>query len=170
MPNVCVKAVISDKEDAPGLQTAKTMDVPAVYIDPGPFKTKMDEPAEQRYIDFLKEKKVDLICLAGFMRIIKDKLIAAFPGRILNIHPSLLPKFPGLNVQAKAISAGEKKSGCTVHFVDTGIDTGSIIRQRKVPILDGDTAEILAARILTEEHILYSNVLRDISENKIKLS
>jgi len=169
MPKVRVVCVISDNPSAKGLQIAKNFDIDNLYLDPGPYKTKLDPAAEQRYIEYLISKKADLICLAGFMRLIKDSFLSAFPGRIINIHPSLLPKFPGLNAQKQALEAGEKVSGCTVHFVDSGIDSGSIIRQRTVPILERDNPDKLASRILKEEHILYSEIIKEISQKKIRI-
>lgn len=144
-----IKIVISSRADAKGLEFAKAHNLPT-------FISK----SEDEIINKLKEVNPNLICLAGYMKILSPKFVNTFKGKIINIHPALLPKFPGLDVQKRAIEAGEKESGCTVHYVDEGMDTGAIIAQRKVPILLGDTADKLAERILKEEHVLYSEVIR----------
>jgi len=158
-----IACVISDVKEAYILERARKLGHPAIYLDCAPFKTKLDGEAEQRAIDFIQQHGGDFIVLAGFMRIIKPGLLNAFAGRIINIHPSLLPNFPGLEAGRQAIEAGVKESGCTVHFVDGGIDTGPIIVQRKVPVLSGDTVETLMNRIHAQEHIAYSEALQKIA-------
>ncbi len=169
LPLCQIAGVLSDQPGAYGLKIAQRYRVPALYLDPGPFKTKLDPAAEIRYIEKLREWKTDLVCLAGFMRIVKKELIRAFSGRILNIHPSLLPRFPGLNAQAQALAAGATETGCTVHLVDEGVDTGEILGQRRVPITPQDNEDSLSDKILKEEHILYTEVIRQISEGRIHL-
>jgi phosphoribosylglycinamide formyltransferase-1 len=154
--------VFSDVEDAKILERAKRFNHPAIYLDCAPFKSKLDGEAEARAIAIIREHGGDFIALAGFMRIIKPGLLNAFPGRIVNIHPSLLPAFPGLHAGKQALDAGEAETGCTVHFVDAGIDTGPIIVQKKVPILGNDTEESLMNRIHEQEHIAYPEALRKI--------
>lgn len=169
LPGIQARGVISDKHDAFGLKIAKSYGIPGLYLDPGPFKTKLDPEAEARYIEKLREWKTDLVCLAGFMRVVKADLCRAFKGRILNIHPSLLPRFPGLNAQAQALAAGANESGCTVHLVDEGIDSGTILGQRRVAITPKDNEDSLSDKILKEEHILYTEILKKISEGRIHL-
>ncbi|HEC78010.1 MAG TPA: phosphoribosylglycinamide formyltransferase [candidate division WOR-3 bacterium] len=161
--------VISDNKDAPALERARKHNIEALYIDPGPKKTWLIPEVEQKYVEALKERKVDLVCLAGFMRILKKPFLEAFAGRILNIHPALLPSFPGLDVQRKALEYGVKFSGCTVHFVDDTVDGGPIITQAVVPVLDDDTPETLAARILKEEHRIYTEAINLVLSGKYKI-
>ncbi len=151
--------VISDNPQARALEIAKEHNIKSLWLDPGPKKTWLLPEYEENYVRVLKEHEVALVCLAGFMRIIKQPLLTAFAGRILNIHPSLLPAFPGLDVQKKAIEYGVKFSGCTVHFVDDTVDGGPIIAQAVVPIYDDDTPETLAERILKEEHRIYTEAI-----------
>jgi phosphoribosylglycinamide formyltransferase-1 len=155
-----VSVVISDVEDAYALERARKHGVPAVHIPPGKFKTKLEPEIEAQYVRVLTEHEVDLVCLAGFMRILGSCLIGEFRGRILNIHPALLPAFPGLEAQRQAWEYGAKVAGCTVHFVDEGIDTGPIIIQRAVPVLDDDDWHTLADRILEQEHKAYSEAIQ----------
>jgi len=162
-----IACVIADVEDATILERARKLGHPALYLDCAPFKTKLDGEAEQRAIRLIKEHGGDLIALAGFMRILKPGLLHAFTGRIVNIHPSLLPKFPGLAAGRQALDAGATETGCTVHFVDEGIDTGPIIIQKKVPVLTGDTEETLMNRIHEQEHIAYSDALRKIATGEL---
>jgi phosphoribosylglycinamide formyltransferase-1 len=157
-----IACVLSDVEDAKILERAKRFNHPAFYINCAPFKSKLDGEAQVNAIKIIKEHGGDFIVLAGFMRIIKPELLDAFPGRIVNIHPSLLPNFPGLNAGKQALDAGATETGCTVHFVDAGIDTGPIIVQKKVPILSEDTEETLMNRIHEQEHIAYPEALRKI--------
>ncbi len=161
--NARIACVISDVKEAYILERARRLGHPAFYIDCAPFKTKLDGEAEQRTIEIIKQHSGNLIVLAGFMRIIKPGLLNAFAGHIVNIHPSLLPAFPGLEAGRQALEAGVKETGCTVHFVDGGIDTGPIICQRSVPVLPGDTVETLMNRIHAQEHIAYSEALRNIA-------
>lgn len=155
-----VGCVISDVPDAYILERARQAGHPAVYVDMAPFKTKLEGAAEEGVIALLREHGVDLVALAGFMRMVKPGLLRAFPGRIINIHPSLLPAFPGLMAWKQALEAGASEAGCTVHYVDAGMDTGPVILQRSVPVLPGDTPESLHARIQEQEHIAYPEALR----------
>ncbi|MGA1531300.1 MAG: phosphoribosylglycinamide formyltransferase [Kiritimatiellia bacterium] len=155
-----VGCVISDVQDAFILERAREAGHPAFYVDMAPFKTKLDGSAQDRVIDILREHDVDLVALAGFMRMVKPGLLRAFPHRIINIHPSLLPAFPGLMAWKQALEAGATEAGCTVHYVDEGMDTGPVILQRSVPVLPGDTAVTLHARIQEQEHIAYPEALR----------
>ena len=145
------------------------MNVPAFYINPGSSRTKLDGNAQTHYIHCLREHKVELIVLAGFMRMLKPAILNAFAGRIINIHPSLLPSFPGLAAWKQALDYGVKVTGCTVHFVDEGMDSGPIILQRTVQILDSDTPEALHARIQQQEHEAYPEALRLIVEGHLRL-
>jgi phosphoribosylglycinamide formyltransferase 1 len=153
------RIVISDVADAGILTLAELRGIRTQFVDPGRFKTKMEPEAEERLAGLLREAQVELVVLAGYMRMIKAPLLDAFPNRIINIHPSLLPQFPGLQAWRQAIDAGASESGCTVHYVDGGMDSGPIIAQRKVPVFPGDTPEALHARIQVEEHRLYPEVI-----------
>jgi phosphoribosylglycinamide formyltransferase-1 len=157
--NAEVRIVLSDVEDAGILAYARERGLRAEFIPPGRFKTKLEPEAEQRVVELLREAGVEWVVLAGYMRMIKAPLLEAFAGRILNIHPSLLPAFPGLEAWRQALAAGVAETGCTVHYVDAGMDTGAIIAQSRVPVLSGDTAETLHARIQAAEHKLYPAVL-----------
>ena len=161
--------VVSDNKDAKALERARQHNVEAVYIDPGPKKTWLIPEVEQQYVKALQDRNIDLVCLAGFMRILKKPLLDAFKGRILNIHPALLPSFPGLEVQKKALEYGVKFSGCTVHFVNETVDGGPIITQAAVPVLDDDTPEKLAERILKEEHRIYTEAINIVVSGKYKI-
>lgn len=152
-----IAIVISNKPDAPGIETARLRGLNAVII---PSKLREREGHDAEVIAALKKAKVDLVCLAGYMRLLSARFVQAFPQRILNIHPSLLPAFPGLDAQKQALEYGVKVTGCTVHFVDEHLDHGPIILQSTVPVLDGDTVESLSARILREEHLAYSEAIR----------
>ena len=154
--------ILSDVEDAKVHERAKNAGLPCRFVDPGPYKTKLGEAAQKEIRDRLVAAGVDLICLAGFMRMVKPPLLDAFQGRIINIHPSLLPEFKGLAAWKQALEAGVKETGCTVHFVDAGMDTGTIIDQERVPVLPDDTAETLHARIQEKEHILYPRAIRSL--------
>jgi phosphoribosylglycinamide formyltransferase-1 len=151
-----IAVVVSNVDQAPGLQKARQRGLEAIFLG---SKGAPREEYDRRVVSVLKEKSVDLVCLAGFMRLLSPVLVQAFPYRILNIHPALLPAFPGLEAQRQALEHGVKVSGCTVHFVDEGLDSGPIILQTVVPVLDDDTEEALAARILKEEHKLYSQAI-----------
>ena len=149
------RVVISDVLDAPILDIAREFSVPNAYLPPGQFRTRLEPTVEVELVQMLRDAGVELVVLAGFMRVLKQPMLQAFPRRIINIHPSLLPKFPGLEAWRQALAAGEKVTGCTVHFVDDKVDHGEIIAHREVPILPGDTPETLHARIQTAEHELY---------------
>lgn len=164
-----IACVISDNKDAQALARARKHNIEALYIDPGPKKTWLIPEVEQKYIDALKEHNVDLVCLAGFMRILKKPFLSAFAGKIINIHPALLPAFPGLDVQRKALEYGVKFSGCTVHFVDESVDGGPIICQAVVPVLDDDTPEGLAQRILREEWRIYTEAINIVLSEKYRI-
>lgn len=164
-----IKVVIADKEGAKILERARKHNIPAVYLDCAPFKSKLDGEAQERVIQILRDHDVDTIALAGFMRIIKPGLLEAFPNRVVNIHPALLPAFPGLHAWKQALEHGAKVAGCTVHFVDAGIDSGAIITQKCVPVLDDDTPETLHARIQIQEHIAYPEALQWLSQGQIKI-
>ncbi len=147
--------MISDVFDAPILDIAREFSIPNAYLPPGRFRTRLEPQAEADLVRMLRDAGVELIVLAGFMRVLKSPMLNAFPRRILNIHPSLLPKFPGLVAWEQALAAGEKKTGCTVHYVDEKVDHGDVIAQREVPILPNDTPESLHARLQIAEHELY---------------
>ena len=156
LPGAEIAVVVSNKADAPGLGVAREMGLNALAI-PSAGRKRAEHDAEM--IAALQENRVDLVCLAGYMRILTPEFVRAFPNRILNVHPALLPAFPGLDVQAQALEYGVKVAGCTVHFVDEAVDHGAIVMQRTVPVLDDDTPESLAARILIEEHIAYPEAI-----------
>ena len=168
--NAKIVRVIADVENAGILARAARHGISASYESAAPFKTKLDGEAEARYIQILKDAGAEVVVLAGFMRIVKPALLAAFPNRVLNIHPALLPAFPGVAAWKQALDYGVKVAGCTVHFVDAGTDTGPIIIQRAVPVLDGDTAETLHARIQVEEHAAYPAALRLLAAGKLRVS
>ena len=157
--------VLSEVEGAGILNLAGRFGIPGRFVAPGPFRTKMSPEAEEELVRLLKEARVDFVVLAGFMRVIKEPLLKAFPGRILNIHPSLLPAFRGLEAWRQAMEAGVLEAGCTVHMVDAGVDTGVILGQSRVPVLAGDTAESLHARIQVAEHELYPRMVREFAES-----
>jgi phosphoribosylglycinamide formyltransferase-1 len=156
------RVVISDVLDAPILDIAREFEVPNAYLPPGRFRTRLEPAAEAELVETLRELKVELVVLAGFMRVLKEQMLSAFPRRIINIHPSLLPKFPGLEAWKQALVAGEKVTGVTVHFVDEQIDHGDVIAQRAVPVLSGDTPESLHARIQVVEQVLYPEALENV--------
>ncbi|MBU0677972.1 MAG: phosphoribosylglycinamide formyltransferase [Verrucomicrobia bacterium] len=168
--NAKVVCVVSDVEDAHILERARQHGIAAEFIDHAPFKTKLDGEAERRVIDTLKSRGADFIALAGYMRIVKSGLLEAFAGRIVNIHPSLLPAFPGLASWKQALDYGAKVAGCTVHFVDAGMDTGPIIVQKAVPVLEDDTAETLHARIQMEEHVAYPEALSLVASGRTRIA
>jgi phosphoribosylglycinamide formyltransferase-1 len=158
-----VRIVVSDVPDAGILSSARDYQIPALYVHPGKFRTKLEEEVEQDIVRLLQEANVELVVLAGFMRVVKRPLLEAFPRAIINIHPSLLPDFPGLEAWKQALAAGVSFTGCTVHYVEAGVDTGQIIDQRKVPILPGDTPELLHARIQEAEHELLPTVIQNLA-------
>ena len=153
------RLVVSDVFDAGILEIAREFRVPNIYLPPGNFRTRLEPNVEMEMVRLLQEAGVELVVLAGFMRVLKEPMLGAFPQRIINIHPSLLPKFPGIESWKQALAAGEKITGCSVHYVDAGIDSGEIIAQRKVPVLPDDTAESLHARIQVAERVLYPEVI-----------
>jgi phosphoribosylglycinamide formyltransferase-1 len=161
-----IAVVISNKEEALGLATARNLGLATRFV---PSKGKEREAFDREVVAVLREFQVDLVCLAGFMRILSPYFIREFPGRILNIHPALLPCFPGVEAQKQALDYGVKFTGCTVHIVDEGVDTGPIVCQAVVPVLDDDTAETLAARILKEEHRIYSEAVCLLLEDRIRI-
>jgi len=162
--------VLSDVEVAGILTRARERKLNAQFIPPGKFRTKLDEDAERAYVEALRAAQVDLIALAGFMRVLKGDFLRALEGRIVNIHPSLLPSFPGLEAWKQALDHGVKVTGCTVHFVDAGVDAGPIIAQQTVPVLDNDTAETLHQRIHAAEHELYSKCVAAIARGEISVA
>jgi phosphoribosylglycinamide formyltransferase 1 len=166
IPDAEISIVISNREDAQGLLRAAERRIPARVI---PSKGVEREAYDRLVVAALNEARVDLVCLAGFMRLLSPYFVAAFRGRILNIHPSLLPAFPGLEAQRQALDYGVKFSGCTVHFVDENLDAGPIVAQAIVPIELGDTEETLAARILTEEHRIYTEAVRLVLSGKFRI-
>lgn len=162
-----VAVVISDQGDAYALERARQRGIPAEFIDPKSFGSK--EKYEEVIVEILKRHGVELVCLAGYMRVVGAVMLNAFPDQILNIHPALLPAFQGLHGQEQAWRYGVKFSGCTVHFVDEGVDTGPIIIQAVVPVLDDDTADTLAARILEQEHVIYPEAIKRFAEGRLKI-
>jgi phosphoribosylglycinamide formyltransferase-1 len=163
IPNAQIVVVISDKAGARGLELAKERGLEVLAIE---RRGRNREEHEREIISVLRDYRVDLICLAGYMRLLSPCFVEAFRGRILNIHPSLLPAFPGLDAQRQALEHGAKGSGCTVHFVDETLDGGPIILQRTVPVLEGDTVETLSARILEQEHQLYAEAVALVLSSK----
>jgi len=153
------RLVVSDVFDAGILDIAREFGVPNVYLPPGKFRTRLEPQVEMEVVRLLQDAGVELVVLAGFMRVLKEQILAAYPRRIINLHPSLLPKFPGVEAWAQALAAGEKITGCTVHYVDAGIDSGEIIAQREVPIAPDDTPETLHARIQIAERELYPETI-----------
>ncbi len=164
-----VALVLSDVADAGILARARERGLAGRFITPGKFRTKLDEEAERAYIEALQKARVDLVVLAGFMRVLKGEFLGAFEGRIVNIHPSLLPSFPGLEAWRQALEHGVKVTGCTVHFVDAGVDAGPIIGQQAVPVLDTDTPETLHQRIHAAEHELYPKCVAGIARGEVVL-
>jgi phosphoribosylglycinamide formyltransferase-1 len=158
------RIVVADVFDAGILDIARDFGIQNTYLPPGKFRTRLEPNVEAELVSMLRQAGVELVILAGFMRVLKEPMLAAFPGRIINIHPSLLPKFPGIEAWKQALEAGEKVTGCSVHYVDAGIDSGEIIAQRKVPILPGDTPDSLHARIQTAERSLYPEVIAGFAE------
>lgn len=166
--NATISVVFSNNENAKGLEYAKRENIPVVII---PSKIRSDrDNYDTEIIEAIKPYNIDLICLAGYMRIVTDKLLDKYKNRIINIHPSLLPSFTGLNAQKQAIDYGVKYSGCTVHFVDNGLDTGPIILQSVVEVSEDDNYETLSAKILKEEHTIYSKAINLFAENKLSIN
>jgi phosphoribosylglycinamide formyltransferase 1 len=167
IPNARIVVVISNRADAPGLETARQRGLNALVI---PSKGKPREEHDREVVAALLDNKVDLICLAGYMRLLSPWFVQQFPAKILNIHPSLLPAFPGLEAQQQAFAYGVRVSGCTVHFVDEELDHGAILVQKTVPVLDSDDEHTLAARILEQEHIAYPEAIRIVLEGKFDIA
>ena len=165
-----IAIVLSDVEHAGILSRARDRKIPAQFVPPGKFRTKLEEEAERALVVALQNARVDLIVLAGFMRVLKGDFLRAFEGRIVNIHPSLLPSFPGLEGWKQALDHGVKVAGCTVHFVDAGVDSGAIIGQQTVPVLDHDTAESLHQRIHAAEHELYPKCIAALARKEISVA
>ncbi len=166
IPNARISVVISNRA-APGIEIAKKRGLTTLVI---PSKGKERDAHDREIVAALKENKVDLICLAGYMRLLSPWFVQQFPGKILNIHPSLLPSFPGLEAQQQAFAYGVKVTGCTVHFVDEELDHGAIIVQKNVPVFDSDDEHTLASRILEQEHIAYTEAIRTVLDGKYRLS
>jgi len=164
-----IAIVISDVADAKILDRARRHGIECRHLDCAPFRTKLDGAAEAECIGLLKSAGVDTVVLAGFMRIVKAGLLGAFPNRVINIHPALLPAFPGVESWKQALDYGCKVAGVTVHFVDSGTDTGPIIVQRAVPVVEGDTPASLHARIQVEEHIAYPDALRIVASGNYRI-
>lgn len=164
-----IAIVISDVADAKILDRARRHGIECRHLDCAPFRTKLDGAAEKECIELLKSAGVDTVVLAGFMRIVKAGLLGAFPNRVINIHPALLPAFPGVESWKQALDYGCKVAGVTVHFVDSGTDTGPIIVQRAVPVVEGDTPASLHARIQVEEHIAYPDALRIVASGNYRI-
>ncbi|MGB9731852.1 MULTISPECIES: phosphoribosylglycinamide formyltransferase [Calditerrivibrio] len=163
--NAEIVLVISNKHDAPGLTYARESGLNAIYLNPKDYSDR--EQYDRAIVELLKKEKIDLVCLAGYMRIITKFFVESFPNKIINIHPSLLPAFPGLDAQRQALEYGVKYTGCTVHFVDEKVDHGAIILQEVVEVLEDDTVETLSARILQKEHIIYSRAIDLIVNDRI---
>jgi phosphoribosylglycinamide formyltransferase-1 len=167
--NARVVCVLSDVQDAFILERARRQGIPAEFVSAAPFKTKLDGEAELRTIATLRRYGAEVIVLAGFMRIIKRGMLQAFPNRILNIHPALLPAFPGVDSWKQALDYGVKVAGCTVHFVDEGTDTGPILLQKTVPVLESDTPASLHARIQEQEHMAFPEALQRLAEGRVRV-
>jgi phosphoribosylglycinamide formyltransferase 1 len=166
IPDTAIALVVSNREGAPGVERARARGIPARVI---PSKGLEREAYDRQVAAALDEARVELVCLAGYMRLLSPFFVAHFPGRILNIHPSLLPAFPGLEAQRQALEHGVKWTGCTVHFVDENLDAGPIILQTAVGVRDDDTVESLSARILAEEHRIYSEAVRIVLEGRYRI-
>jgi phosphoribosylglycinamide formyltransferase-1 len=165
-----IALVLSDVEQAGILARARERNLPAQFVPPGKFRTKLDDEAESAFVTALQQAGVDLIVLAGFMRVLKGNFLRVFEGRIVNVHPSLLPSFPGLEAWKQALEQGVKVTGCTVHFVDAGVDSGAIIGQQAVPVLDDDTPESLHQRIHAAEHELFPRCVAALSRREISVA
>lgn len=166
IPNAEIAIVVSNRESAAGIAKARERSIPARVI---PSTGLQREAYDTLVVEVLREKKADLVCLAGYMRLLSPYFVAAFPNRIINIHPSLLPAFPGLEAQRQALEHGVKFTGCTVHFVDENLDAGPIIVQAVVPVKDSDTVETLSERVLQEEHRIYSEAVRIVLEGRYRV-
>ena len=167
IPDARIAVVISNRSDAGGIETARQLGLEALII---PSKGKAREDHDREVVAELQQREVDLVCLAGYMRLLSPWFVKQFPQRILNIHPSLLPAFPGLEAQEQAFAYGVKVAGCTVHFVDEELDHGAIILQKAVPVLDSDDEHTLAARILEQEHIAYSEAINVVLNREFRIA
>jgi phosphoribosylglycinamide formyltransferase 1 len=163
-----VAVVVSDRKDAPALERARRAGAKAVHLDPRAYPDRV--AFDDAVAEVLHQHGAELVCLAGYMRVLSAEFVRRFPGRILNVHPALLPAFPGLYAQRRALEHGVKIAGATVHFVDEGVDTGPIVLQAAVPVLDDDTDDTLASRILVEEHRLYPEAIRLYAEGRLRLA
>jgi phosphoribosylglycinamide formyltransferase-1 len=163
-----VAVVVSDRKDAPALERARRAGAKAVHLDPRAYPDRV--AFDDAVAEVLHQHGAELVCLAGYMRVLSAEFVRRFPGRILNVHPALLPAFPGLHAQRRALEHGVKIAGATVHFVDEGVDTGPIVLQAAVPVLDDDTDDTLASRILVEEHRLYPEAIRLYAEGRLRLA
>jgi phosphoribosylglycinamide formyltransferase-1 len=161
-----IAVVLSNRVDAPGLKAAKELGLAAIAV-PSAGRKRAEHDAEM--LALLRKHGVELVCLAGYMRVLTPEFVASFPNRILNVHPSLLPSFPGLEAQTQALEFGAKVAGCTVHFVDEAVDHGAIVLQRVVNVMDEDTAESLSARVLVEEHIAYAEAIARVVSGEYEL-
>ena len=168
LPEAELIVVISDHQDAQALERARKNKIETVFIDPKTWKGNR-EGYDGEVVKALRERNIELVVMAGFMRILSTVLLEAFPNRIINIHPALLPSFPGLHAQRQAVEHGVKVSGCTVHFVDAGVDTGPIIMQHAVPVMDDDTEDTLSARILEYEHQCFPKVVDMVSRGRVRV-
>jgi phosphoribosylglycinamide formyltransferase 1 len=166
IPNAEIAIVISNRQAAPGVEKGRARGIPVQVI---PSTGLERETYDKMVVSVLREKQVDLVCLAGYMRLLSPYFVAAFPNRILNIHPSLLPSFPGLESQKQALEHGVKFTGCSVHFVDENLDAGPIVVQAVVPVKDGDTVEALSERVLREEHRIYTEAVRIVLEGRYRI-
>jgi phosphoribosylglycinamide formyltransferase-1 len=166
IPNAEIAIVVSNREGAPGIDKAKERGMATRVI---PSKGLEREAYDRQVVAVLQDCEVDLVCLAGYMRLLSPYFVASFPNRILNIHPSLLPSFPGLESQRQALEYGVKFAGCTVHFVDENLDAGPIVLQAAIPVLDGDTEASLSTRILAEEHIIYTEAVKIVLDGQYKI-
>ena len=155
-----IALLLTDNPDAPALDRASDLGVRCMYLHPGKYRTRFGIPEEENWVSALRDEGIELVCLAGLMRLLKGPMLKAFAYRIMNIHPALLPSFPGLESQKRALEYGVRFAGCTVHYVDEGTDTGPIITQAVIPVLADDTADTLSARILAEEHRIYPEAVR----------
>jgi phosphoribosylglycinamide formyltransferase-1 len=164
-----IAVLLSDRAGAPALEKARFYGIESQVLSPGTARGPWSAEGIQGFLDALSAHRIDAICLAGFLRVVPHEILAAFPKRVLNIHPSLLPSFPGLHATRQAIRAGVKVSGCTVHLVDEGVDTGPIVLQAAVPVLDDDNEDSLAERILLEEHRIYPQALRLLAEDRLRV-
>jgi phosphoribosylglycinamide formyltransferase-1 len=164
-----IAVVLSDVNDSGILGRARDRKIEARFIPPGKFRTKLDDDAERAFVTALQDARVDLVVLAGFMRVLKGEFLRAFEGRVVNIHPSLLPSFPGLEAWKQAFDHGVKVTGCTVHYVDAGVDSGPIIAQQPVLVEDGDTPELLHQRIQKAEHELYPRCVAAIAKGEVRV-